>query len=137
MQGEGSWNSEEQYRFCYLERPRIIICRFNKFKDKKNFQQFKRQSHSYLRRFFKRYHGFTKNSLGESTKVFSTSLLIFSNCSCGSQPFFWIFYTWSHNLCLILETTLFLSKKHAISVYIISNLADFDSSMSLYKYYFV
>ena len=37
MQGEGSRNSKEQYRFCYLERPRIIICRFNKFKDKKKF----------------------------------------------------------------------------------------------------
>ena len=36
---------------------------------------------------------------------------------------------------LLLETTLFLSKKHAISVYILSHLAGFDSSMSLHKYY--
>ena len=36
---------------------------------------------------------------------------------------------------LLLETTLVLSKKHAISVYIFQHLADFDSSMSLHKFY--
>ena len=42
MQGEGFRNSEEQYRFCYLERPRIIICQFNKFKDKEKFSTMQR-----------------------------------------------------------------------------------------------
>ena len=37
---------------------------------------------------------------------------------------------------VLLETTLFLSKKHAISVYIFSHLADFDS-VPLHKYYLV
>ena len=36
---------------------------------------------------------------------------------------------------LLLEVTLSLSKKHVISVYILSHLADFDSRMSLLKYY--
>ena len=36
-----------------------------------------------------------------------------------------------------LKQPFFLSKKHAISVYILSHQADFDSSMSLHKYYFV
>ena len=35
---------------------------------------------------------------------------------------------------LLLETTLFLSKKHEISVYLLSHLADFDSSISLHKH---
>ena len=35
---------------------------------------------------------------------------------------------------LLLETTLFLSKRHAISAYILSHLTDFHSSMSLHKY---
>ena len=36
---------------------------------------------------------------------------------------------------LLFKTTLFLSKKHRISVYILSHLTGFDSSMSLHKYY--
>ena len=40
-------------------------------------------------------------------------------------------------VALLLQTTLFLSKKQAISVYTLSHLADFDGSMSLQKYYLV
>ena len=55
--------------------PCTIICRFNKFKDKQqilNNTKKLRDRYLHLQRFFKRYHGFTENSLGESTTVSKT-----------------------------------------------------------------
>ena len=47
-------------------------------------------------------------------------------------------FTLDHStFALLLQATLFLSKKHGISIYILSHLADLDSSMSFHKYYIV
>ena len=47
-------------------------------------------------------------------------------------------FTLDHKtFALLLETALIVSKKHAISAYILSGLADFDDSMSFHKHYLV
>ena len=65
-----SCNQSGQNQGC----PCIIICQFNKFKDKQQILKNakKRHRHLHLQRFFKRYHGFTKSSFGEITTVSKT-----------------------------------------------------------------
>ena len=62
------------------------------------------------------------------------AVLFSSNCSCDNQSFesFALDHT---TFALLRETTLFLTKKYAVSVYVLSHLADFRSRLSLRKYY--
>lgn len=49
----------------------------------------------------------------------SASLLIFSNCSCDSQPFFEVIRTWSRNICSHTWNNTFLSKKHPLHKFLV------------------
>ena len=65
----------------------------------------------------------------------STSLLISLVIVLAINPSFESFAIDQTPFALLLQTNLFLSKKNAISVYILSHLADFGSRMPLRKYY--
>ena len=63
----------------------------------------------------------------------STSLLISSVTVVAIKPSFEAFELDHAAFALLLQINLFLSRKHTISVYILSHL--FDSGISLWKYY--